>query len=156
MSFHNEYKKRINDYFDQKLPNKFIVDDNALLSFVKQQRIIIQPPDTHDTGGRSGVALLYFLHQKIIPPEINYVEILRPYFHEHLYIPDIHGFGNAPATSTRGLDLFLADLQKNNITGAVSRIPVRPTYDEIIAAWREKLRAELSCVRLTHTDDSLL
>ena len=159
MTHRDDFKKCIEDYFAKNLPNKFVADDNILLSFAVEHHLKLQAPDTHDAYGKRGVAVAYFLHQKVIPPTINEVQILNPYYHKHLYIPNIYGFDNAPTTSENEFDRFLVDLQKNKITGRVSSIPVRPTYDEIMAAWRQERledEKELRDLRLTHTDESRL
>lgn len=138
-----DIKEHIDHYFVQHLPNKFIVDDDTLLSFVQEQQIMLQDPDTYDVGGRCGVAVAYFLQRGIISTILGHVSILTPYYHEHLYLPySINDLHLVPTGSKNDLDQFFADIHSNKISGILTTIPLRPSYDEIMAAWRQKIESE--------------
>ncbi len=132
------FEQRMKDYFAKNLPSKFVVEDSTLLSFVAEHHLMLQAPDSYDYGERKGVAVAYFLHQGIIPPSLEHIDILKPYYHE-LYMP--YGVGKTSATGNSDLEHFIADLDKSGITGVVATIPIRPTYDEIMAAWRKELES---------------
>ena len=183
------------------ISNKFIVDDSTLLSFINKHSLKVDYPDSDERGKRKGVAVAYFLENGLIPPEVREVSILRPFYNEpphdredtiniyilahyqgrvidqhpvHLNFIDQGRFvDNHPLHSD-----FIKEIHKAGLTGVYSDIPVRPTYLEILAGWKQKMledqkkigylrsprdprieladAEELRNLRLTHTDESRL